>query len=651
MNNASLNQIVNKLIAFGNGHKYIKSVTHGQLDEMDLTSRVTYPLMHIVPQDITPSDNRLQFSFDIVFADLPRIKTDKPENVLEIQSDMEQIARDLYTEIYNGGVLFGDGTEVGDDWSVLPFQDEYHNYLSGVTLSINIIVGSNWNACEIPADWVTGEGADIPQFGRDLTIAIYDEGNFIVNAREVNFTGGGVNVTSDGNRAIVNITGGGGGGGLSCEDLPNCQTIIDIDANIDAIEEDVSALQSEQITQNNRLDALESDVSTLQGDVSAIQSEQVTQNTNITALQNDLSTLSNSLAPVAFSGDYNDLTNKPSLDFVQSVVSGDDVDVDATDPANPIVGVTPNTFLRLTGTETGFPVTGDIELQVANSRKAFKMVDGLREYLLWFVGASDQIRIGNFLASNPTFGNYTAYFNDYLENITNSSTDGNITVTQYPNRKQILISSNVANFKGYVYGSDFSADFVLRSLIDLAVLKKRLWTKAGAPTTTDDSTQGYVVGSLIFDTTNSILYRCTSATTGAAVWTDRFDQFSTAVFINLGFATIPAGATQYAPIGSQASFNSDETTRYTPQPYAAVVYRFKVYIRTAQPATGSLVCNLRANGVNISTITIPAGSAAGTYSSSTVVAVAENDLLTIGVTNNASSASAQLTTSTIGFYN
>lgn len=612
MNNASLNQIVNKLIAFGNGHKYIKSVTHGQLDEMDLTSRVTYPLMHIVPQDITPSDNRLQFSFDIVFADLPRIKTDKPENVLEIQSDMEQIARDLYTEIYNGGVLFGDGTEVGDDWSVLPFQDEYHNYLSGVTLSINIIVGSNWNACEIPADWVTGEGADIPQFGRDLTIAIYDEGNFIVNAREVNFTGGGVNVTSDGNRAIVNITGGGGGGGLSCEDLPNCQTIIDIDANIDAIEEDVSALQSEQITQNNRLDALESDVSTLQGDVSAIQSEQVTQNTNITALQNDLSTLSNSLAPVAFSGDYNDLTNKPSLDFVQSVVSGDDVDVDATDPANPIVGVTPNTFLRLTGTETGFPVTGGVQM-TKGSR--FYATDGTNEVELVL--------------------NEDGEFNvNYTDGVTpvqwRFKTDGAL-----DNSSPIKPSSSIVVTE-YLRGGD---------------VKKIIWTKAGVPTTTDDVNAGFIVGSLIFDTTNSILYRCTSATAGAAVWTDRFDQFSTAVFINLGFATIPAGATQYAPIGSQASFNSDETTRYTPQPYAAVVYRFKVYIRTAQPATGSLVCNLRANGVNISTITIPAGSAAGTYSSSTVVAVAENDLLTIGVTNNASSASAQLTTSTIGFYN
>jgi hypothetical protein len=119
MNNASLNQIVNKLLAFGHGHKYIKTVAHGQLDEMDLTSRITYPLMHIVPQDITPSGGRLQFSFDIVFADMPRLKSDKPENVLEIQSDMEQIARDLYTEIKNGGVLFGDMTEVGDDWSAL----------------------------------------------------------------------------------------------------------------------------------------------------------------------------------------------------------------------------------------------------------------------------------------------------------------------------------------------------------------------------------------------------------------------------------------------------------------------------------------------------------------------------------------------------
>ena len=52
----------------------------------------------------------------------------------------------------------------------------------------------------------------------------------------------------------------------------------------------------------------------------------------------------------------------------------------------------------------------------------------------------------------------------------------------------------------------------------IKTIKKRFWTKAGTPTTTDDNTQGFIVGSLIWDTTNSILYHCTDNTTGAAVW-------------------------------------------------------------------------------------------------------------------------------------
>lgn len=52
---------------------------------------------------------------------------------------------------------------------------------------------------------------------------------------------------------------------------------------------------------------------------------------------------------VATSGSYNDLSDKPTIPgtIVESVVAGDDVDVDNTDPANPIVGVTTDTFQPL----------------------------------------------------------------------------------------------------------------------------------------------------------------------------------------------------------------------------------------------------------------------------------------------------------------
>lgn len=45
-------------------------------------------------------------------------------------------------------------------------------------------------------------------------------------------------------------------------------------------------------------------------------------------------------------------------------------------------------------------------------------------------------------------------------------------------------------------------------------------TKAGAPTTSDDNTKGYVIGSAIIDTSVSprTVYICTNAATGAAAW-------------------------------------------------------------------------------------------------------------------------------------
>jgi hypothetical protein len=304
-------------------------------------------------------------------------------------------------------------------------------------------------------------------------------------------------------------------------------------------------------------------------------------------------------------------------------VAGDDVYVDATDPANPEVGVVPHTFLRLNGTEAGFPVTGDLEVLKA----VFRLFNG--DLTASFGGLFLEEGIARLESQGG--GTYARMYVDVGKNA--------------------IVESDFPTFKGIQCQSD-EQYYELSSLIKLETFKSRLWNGTTDPAVTDDSAQGFVANrSLWLNTTTGVLWRCTDATAGAAVWTNQFSQFRTDAYVNLGGGTIPAGATQYAPIGSQAAFNADETTRFTPQPCDAVVFKFKVRIRTAQPATGSLVVSLRANSGNISTITIPAGSAAGTYTSNTVVAISEDDLLTIGATNNASTASAQLVSSTLSMYN
>lgn len=663
MNNASLNQIVNKLIAFGNGHKYIKSVTHGQLDEMDLTSRVTYPLMHIVPQDITPSNNRLQFSFDIVFADLPRIKTDKPENVLEIQSDMEQIARDLYTEIYNGGVLFGDGTEVGEDWSVLPFQDEYHNYLSGVTLSINIIVGSNWNACEIPADWVTGEGEDIPQFGRDLTIAIYDEGNFIVNAREVNFTGGGVNVTSDGNRAIVNITGGGGGGGLSCDDLPNCQTIIDIEANIDAIEEgvtalqsDVSSLQSEQITQNNRLDVLEGDVSTLQGDVSAIQSEQVTQNNRLDAVEGDVTGLQNDKVPYTGATQSVDLgDNGIDTDFIQMDTSPVTALQEGRMRWNDADGTLD---MRLKGNNVTLQVGQENVVRVVNktggslAESAYQVV---RFRNVSEGGAQGQrmavvlAQANNDFNSATTIGVVTETIADNQEgfittfgHVRGINTTGSLQGETWVDGDILYLSPTVAgrltNIKPVAPNH-----MVIVGYVEYAhATQGKIFVKVD---------NGYEIGELhdvnISSPANGQVLSYNSSTSR---WENstKLSYENIAISSFAGTLTFPSGSTRYYPVNGLVNVSNLASDRTPALRFnkGGTMSGAAVDTQNGQTGTGSMVWTLF-KGSSLSTlaatsivITIPAGAAAGTYTSSNSVTINDNDYLVWQVVNNGTNVSA-----------
>jgi hypothetical protein len=577
MNNASLNQIVNKLLAFGHGHKYIKTVAHGQLDEMDLTSRITYPLMHIVPQDITPSGGRLQFSFDIVFADMPRMKSDKPENVLEIQSDMEQIARDLYTEIKNGGVLFGDMTEVGDDWSALPFQDEYHNYLSGVTLSINIIVASNWNACEIPADWVDGTGADIPQFGRDLTIAIYDEGVFRVNAREVNFIGSGVSVAADGNRANVTITGGGGGGGLTCEDLPSCETIIAIEESIDSLETEVAG-KVDSVTGN------------IVGGTAT--------NPTVNQVQADWN---------ATSG-LGQILNKPTIPdvpstIVESVQAGDDIAVDATDPANPIVGVVPNTFLRLSGTEEGHPVTGPVQWDNINNYSESSF-GGIHEYL------SDSFSAVMRSKNTGPFVQKTALFSTSYESsadnpqarmsVSNTTTSRSMDLIMRANDDFIEVIGGVSYFQGLKYSADYRSNFELLSLIDLFTLKSRLWNAAANPTVDDDADEGFVSGrSLWLNTVTGVLWKCEDATAGAADWQVYYDPRKFTKLVSVVDSTAVTGTTANTalrwvtiPAGTFEAGDIMSVTSRIRKTGAAGTAVSRFYQNTSQSLTGANILGL-----------------------------------------------------------
>lgn len=270
----SYNALIDRFKAFAAGHFILKRFSHGQIEVSDLEKFGEYPFMHVIPSNVTYSQGMKTFSFQIVLADLPRDKEDKSEYQREVLSDLQRIAEDLIAEITNHRVLFGDLITV-QNVSLEPFLEEFQHTLTGWTVSLDLLVPYYWDACSIPAEWNTFfEGGSNSE-----------ESNIFNFAMSIQDTNGQVTLVNDEETPAPNYYYGtndeGVRGwylltdevGLTCATIGSCQTIIDIESAIDDLQEEI-ALKA------NTAD----------------------------------------LGSVAFSNDYNDLDNKPTIPSIAGLV-------------------------------------------------------------------------------------------------------------------------------------------------------------------------------------------------------------------------------------------------------------------------------------------------------------------------------------------
>jgi hypothetical protein len=270
----SYNALIDRFKAFASGHFILKTFSHGQIDTADLEKFTEYPFMHVVPSNVTYSKGTKTFSFQIVLADLPRDKTDKVEFQREVLSDLQRIAEDLIAEITNHRMLFGDLITV-QNVSLEPFLEEFHNTLTGWTVSLDLLVPYYWDACSIPAEWNDLFESSTGGTGSILTfidsIVRDNNGNVsLVNDEETPAASYYYGTDDEGVRGWFALP---EGGGLTCETIGTCQTIIDIEAAIDLLQQDVIDLNADI--------ALKADIT--------------------------------SISAVGFSNDYDDLDNKPTI--------------------------------------------------------------------------------------------------------------------------------------------------------------------------------------------------------------------------------------------------------------------------------------------------------------------------------------------------
>ena len=287
----SYNALIDRFKAFASGHFILKRFSHGQIEVSDLEKFGEYPFMHVVPSNVTYAKGMKTFSFQIVLADLPRDKEDKTEYQREVLSDLQRIAEDLVAEITNHRVLFGDLITV-QNVTLEPFLEEFQHTLTGWTISLDLLVPYYWDACSIPAEWndmfesSTGGTGSILTFTDSIT---RDDNGFVrlVNDEAEPSPNYYYGTNDEGVRGWYLLT---DEVGLTCVTLPSCQTIIDIEAAIDLLQQDVIDLNADVALKANTAD----------------------------------------ISAVGFSNDYNDLDNKPTIPDVSGFVpyTGATTDVD-----------------------------------------------------------------------------------------------------------------------------------------------------------------------------------------------------------------------------------------------------------------------------------------------------------------------------------
>ena len=139
------NNIIDTLACISLAHGLVNEVSTGDIENIDTTGAVKYPLVHIVPTSVDAGNNTLTFNFNILAMDL--VKTDE-SNEQEVLSDTLIILTDIIAEYKNGG-KFGvdvDYLQEDKDFSLEPFTERFDNVVSGWNCTYSITIPHAYNS-------------------------------------------------------------------------------------------------------------------------------------------------------------------------------------------------------------------------------------------------------------------------------------------------------------------------------------------------------------------------------------------------------------------------------------------------------------------------------------------------------------------------
>ena len=149
--NTNYNAVIDALKCVAINHGLVHSVSAGNIDSIDTDADAVYPLVHIVPGNVTAGVQQITFSFNVIAMDL--VKKDE-SNEQQVLSDTLQILVDIIAQYKNGLFLkvqqndsiYGQTDDTS--YSLEPFTERFDNVVSGWNCILNLTVPANYYACD-----------------------------------------------------------------------------------------------------------------------------------------------------------------------------------------------------------------------------------------------------------------------------------------------------------------------------------------------------------------------------------------------------------------------------------------------------------------------------------------------------------------------
>ena len=131
----------------------IKTVTFGDITEIDLEKATMFPLAHVIIESVTHSDKTMQFSYTVLT--MEQIDSSKEyvndlflgnTNTHDILNTQLSVSNKLITRLRKGQ-LYEDGYHLVGDSTCEPFFDRFENVLAGWATSFTVEIFNDLDYC------------------------------------------------------------------------------------------------------------------------------------------------------------------------------------------------------------------------------------------------------------------------------------------------------------------------------------------------------------------------------------------------------------------------------------------------------------------------------------------------------------------------